>query len=93
MDSKFSVIVPAGDVISLQLGGGGGYGTPLERDPAAVLADVRSGRISRSRARSRYGVVITPDGRLDGRATLVRRTTMADASRDAGRDACHGSGG
>ena len=34
--------------MSLQLGGGGGYGPPLERDPEAVAADVASGRVSRA---------------------------------------------
>jgi N-methylhydantoinase B len=36
--------------------GGGGYGDPLERDPAAVLADVLDGWISREAAESEYGV-------------------------------------
>jgi N-methylhydantoinase B len=56
--SKFSVKVPAGDVMSLQLGGGGGYGPPSERDPEQVRADVRSRRITKGRARTVYGVVV-----------------------------------
>jgi N-methylhydantoinase B len=41
-------------------GSGGGYGDPLERDPAAVAADVRLELISADRARDLYGVVLAP---------------------------------
>ncbi|MBV9248029.1 MAG: hydantoinase B/oxoprolinase family protein, partial [Acetobacteraceae bacterium] len=47
-----------GELIRLWSGGGGGYGDPLDRDPDAVLMDVRSGLISEDRARDVYGVVI-----------------------------------
>jgi N-methylhydantoinase B len=39
------VPVPAGAVLSLQTGGGGGYGPPAERDPAAIARDLREGYI------------------------------------------------
>ena len=81
--SKFSARVPAGDVMSLQLGGGGGYGSPLERDPQAVAADVRSRRVSRRRASSVYGVVLGRDGRPDAARTEARRAGLRDAG--AGR--------
>jgi len=74
--SKFSARVPAGDVMSLQLGGGGGYGPPLERDPDAVAADVRSGHVSRRRASAAYGVVVARDGRPDVARTTARRATL-----------------
>jgi len=45
---------PAGSVLELRTGGGGGYGDPAERDPAAVAADVREGYISEERARRDY---------------------------------------
>lgn len=43
--------------------GGGGYGDPLERDPARVLRDVRERWETPERARERYGVVLvgSPD--------------------------------
>ncbi|MFB6373253.1 MAG: hydantoinase B/oxoprolinase family protein, partial [Bradymonadaceae bacterium] len=67
----------SGDTVSFQLSGAGGFGDPLERDPAAVLEDVRKGFVSPARARDQYGVVIeeTPDGyAVDEAATADRRT-------------------
>jgi N-methylhydantoinase B len=40
---------------------GGGYGDPLDRDPAAVLGDVLDGYVSIEGARQDYGVVIGAD--------------------------------
>ena len=48
----------AGDVFRLDTPGGGGYGDPLARDPARVLADVREGDVSVAAAAERYGVVV-----------------------------------
>ena len=53
--------VSDGDVIVNYSGGGGGWGNPLERDPAAVLEDVRNDYVSISAARDDYGVVIDPE--------------------------------
>ena len=47
---------------AFQLGGGGGWGDPLERDPGAVLDDVLDGYVSAEGARHDYGVVLTADG-------------------------------
>jgi N-methylhydantoinase B len=59
---------------AFQLGGGGGWGDPLERDPQAVLDDVQDGYVSVEGARRDYGVVLTPDGgRLDPDATRAER--------------------
>ena len=58
LNSKSSVRLQAGDTISVQMGGGGGYGLPSARDPDAVLQDVRSERISPTRAKDVYGVAI-----------------------------------
>jgi N-methylhydantoinase B len=46
------------DLVSFQTGGGGGYGSPLERDPEMVLWDAINGYISLHSAREHYGVVI-----------------------------------
>jgi N-methylhydantoinase B len=64
----------AGDRVYVHTGGGGGYGSPLERDPRAVARDVQRGFVSVEAARSAYGVVIDNDGEADGAATLAERT-------------------
>ena len=61
-----------GDVISFQQPGAGGYGDPLARDPARVLADVLDDYVSVEAARRDYGVVITGD-RVDEAATARER--------------------
>jgi N-methylhydantoinase B len=47
-------------VVTVELPGGGGYGPPVDRDPARVLEDVREGYVSLERARDQYGVAIDP---------------------------------
>ena len=47
-----------GDVYRHELAGAGGWGNPLERDPARVLRDVMEEKISPAYARREYGVVI-----------------------------------
>lgn len=46
--------VPAGSVLELRTGGGGGYGPPSERPSEAVLADVREGYVPEDQARRDY---------------------------------------
>jgi N-methylhydantoinase B len=59
--SKFSNVQAAvGDVLAVTQGGGGGYGDPLERDPALVARDLRDEYISPERARTDYGVAVDP---------------------------------
>lgn len=49
--------VSRGDVIRLSVSGGGGFGDPIERDPAAVRYDVENGFISAAHATEHYGYV------------------------------------
>jgi N-methylhydantoinase B len=61
------------------LAGGGGYGSPLERDPALVLMDVRQGRVTPGHARDVYGVAIVDgeDGAcIDATVTAALRARM-----------------
>ena len=44
-----------GDRISVRSPGGGGYGPPTDRDPDAIEADVKAGKISREHAERVYG--------------------------------------
>lgn len=62
LSSKASdIILKAEDVVSVQTPGSGGYGSPLEREPWAVLRDVVEGKVSKAAARQTYGVVLTDD--------------------------------
>jgi len=70
---KASLDLQYGDVVSFQLAGGGGYGDPFERDPEAVLADVRLGLVSPEAARARYCVAIDEDLQIDTAKTSELR--------------------
>ena len=67
------------EVIRLWSGGGGGYGDPFTRDPAAVARDVAAGLVSRERARDVYGVAI--DGDVVDLAATARVTKLSARSR------------
>ena len=43
-----------GTVVELRCGGGGGFGEPSLRDPAAVHADLREGYVTEEHARRWY---------------------------------------
>lgn len=49
-----------GDLVSIRTGGGGGFGSPSERDPQAVLRDVLDGYVTVEGAKTDYGVTIDP---------------------------------
>ncbi|WP_309612287.1 acetone carboxylase subunit gamma [Sphingomonas sp.] len=66
----------AGDVMEIRTGGGGGYGDPLEREPARVARDVELGYTSLDAATSIYGVALLSDGTLDGIATEALRNKL-----------------
>ena len=86
LESKGTYVVNRGDLVSLRLSGGGGYGDPLERDPERVATDVREGYVSAGAARRDYGVALVPGSgdpdieatrrlRRDARATNEERST------------------
>ena len=58
LPSKLTMTIRRGEVFRHILAGGGGWGDPLERDPAKVLKDVRNGLLSPEKARADYGVVL-----------------------------------
>ena len=74
----------AGDAYILRSGGGGGYGSPLDRPLARIEADLRQGYITRERAAACYGVVFDADTddifTLDADATAVRRRELRTQS-------------
>jgi N-methylhydantoinase B len=61
-----------GDVIHIRSPGGGGRGSPLEREPERVLLDVRQGFVTATAAAADYGVVLSQDG-IDLAATTALR--------------------
>ena len=67
--------VADGDVITISFAtGGAGYGDPLERDPADVLDDFKTRKVSNWVVDSIYKVALTPDGdTVDAEATKARR--------------------
>jgi N-methylhydantoinase B len=80
LPSKLTMTIRRGDVFRHVLAGGGGWGDPLERDPAAVLRDVRNEFLSAGRAQSDYGVVVdTNVWRVDAAATTKLRSEMRAA--------------
>jgi N-methylhydantoinase B len=77
------LLLNPGDAVTFLSQGGGGYGDPYQRDPAAVLWDVRRGLVSTEVAREQYGVAIE-NGRIDEEDTQRLRggrTSRADPFR------------
>ncbi len=66
----------AGETVRTVSPCGGGYGDPLQRDPARVLDDVLDGFVSEENARKQYGVVLS-SGRVDAAETKSLREKMA----------------
>jgi N-methylhydantoinase B len=71
-----SVELQEDDIFLMRFGGGGGYGDPLQRDPAQVLKDIHNGIISASIAESLYGVVVDKAGDLEPLATERKRAAL-----------------
>ena len=81
LPSKKMIVLHPGDQLWEYIAGGAGHGDPLDRNPAAVLADVLDGKIA---SPAEYGVVLTPDGAAvdevktkEGRAALAGRRGAA----------------
>ena len=71
--------VRAGEIIRIRTTGGGGWGSPFDRDPERVAADVRDGKVSFEGARDDYGVVLTgpqDDPVVDKEATEALRAEL-----------------
>ncbi len=70
--------VETGDVLMMESSGGGGFGDALERDPAAVVADLAEGYVTPAAAEAVYGVVLR-GGVVDVEATAQRRAALRAA--------------
>jgi N-methylhydantoinase B len=77
LPSKVTMTIRRGDVFRHEVAGAGGWGDALDRDPAAVLKDVRNELVSLTAARDEYGVVIEPQTwTVDATATQRLRASM-----------------
>jgi N-methylhydantoinase B len=78
-DRQWGTVDLAGsDIQYVRFMGGGGYGDPIDRDPAAVLEDVQGGLVTRKAARDIYGVVVNEKA---GAAGTVSRAATAKRRR------------
>jgi N-methylhydantoinase B len=65
-------MLPAGERLLFEMGGGGGWGNPLDRQPDHVLNDVIGGYVSSESAEREYAVVIRQNDNcysVDAKAT------------------------
>lgn len=67
--------VEANDVLHFITWGGGGWGDPLDRDPALVAKEIEQGLVTAEGAKA-YGVAIAADGNFDPAATEILRATL-----------------
>jgi N-methylhydantoinase B len=88
LPSKKMIVLHPGDQLWEYIAGGAGYGDPLDREPAAVLADLLDGKVSAASATTAYGVVPTPDGAaIDEVKTKERRAALRRARGRPAEDA------
>ena len=77
LPGKLTMTIKKGEVFRHVLAGAGGWGDPLERDPNAVLKDVRNELLSAAKAEADYGVVIDAQtGAVNEPATERRRAEI-----------------
>ena len=78
MTSKaFGIALAGAETVRLETPGGGGWGDPFRRDPAAVARDVACGYVSAAVARGTYGVVLDAAGAVDDAATAALKGARA----------------
>jgi N-methylhydantoinase B/oxoprolinase/acetone carboxylase alpha subunit len=83
-----NLTIGAGDTMVLETAGGGGYGSPLDREPERVFADVLDGKVSPEAAEAVYGVCLATGGTaVNSQATERQRAALraAEARGDEGR--------
>jgi N-methylhydantoinase B len=76
LPSKAEAVLGPDDVLVFYAAGGGGYGDPLARDPAAVARDMADGMVSTERAQESYGVILDGAGSVEEAATRKLRDGM-----------------
>jgi N-methylhydantoinase B len=70
-------VLKSGDAYILRSGGGGGFGSPLDRELIAVERDVRCGYVTKEAAEKHYGVLFVPEtNEVDIAASDLLRAKM-----------------
>jgi N-methylhydantoinase B len=77
----FDQVLEPGDAYIIRSGGGGGYGSPLEREPEKVEHDVQQGYVTKASAEKHYGIVFR-NGTLD--VDIVRTQARREEMRVQG---------
>jgi N-methylhydantoinase B len=77
LPGKITMSVERDTVIVHDQAGGGGFGDPIQRDPALILEDIRDGKITPAYARERHGVVLDARGDVDRAASDDLRRARA----------------
>jgi N-methylhydantoinase B len=70
------VALAPGDHFEMHCATGGGFGDPLDRQPAAILRDLAEHRLDPQAAREIYGVIFAADGDVDLAATDSYRDAL-----------------
>src|SRR5688572_1045859 len=82
LQPMFSIEIGVDDVYVHRTAGGGGWGDPLERDPAAVALDVANEKVSAQAARELYGVALDAHGVVDHEGTTALRARRRNGDRE-----------
>ena len=64
-----------GDLLIMESSGGGGFGDPLDRDPALVATDLAEGYVTPAAAETSYGI-ISRGATIDATASTARRAEL-----------------
>ena len=84
--TRSAIVSHRGELFCSSTQGGGGYGDVLERDPEAVMTDLRRGIISEQVARENYGVAFDPETLVvDPDETLRVRSAAREARKARGK--------
>ena len=77
------VELPSNGVIRHKMAGGGGWGNPLNRDPKKVLMDVLNHKVSLSKAKEDYGVIINATKMtIEYKATEKKRNELRSITQE-----------
>jgi len=76
LDPCAQAIIPEGHTIVSYSCGGGGYGSPIDRDMYEVAKDLKEKWISNETAEKIYGVIVNQNGDVDVSATSLKRSEL-----------------